>query len=142
MTTLSYNLIYGGLNTSGGTTEQTLSANVPEILVLEDAGLSDNTTPDPANNNIVLLHDGVYYVSFSCSFSGSSNSVVSMEVRINDLPTVILGTRKIGTGGDVGSMTFGYCVFANKSDNFSIWVKSDSTNITVVDALFFVNKIG
>lgn len=74
----------------------------------DDNGQSSNCTADAANDKITITRAGRYLVNHNSSFTGDTNNVTYFAAAFlggaekNDLHCV----RKLGTAGDVGSMSF------------------------------------
>ena len=69
-------LAYGQMYVASGVVSQTTSATPnawTKLTCFTTNDLNNNTTPDAANDQIVIANAGVYQVQFSCSFSATNN---------------------------------------------------------------------
>ena len=137
--------IYGSLSCFEETTQQD-NPDTGAILTCWDTnGASNGTTPDHTTDGITVDVTGVYEVAFQCSFSGTGSSVVKFRLRIDGVEQSFGCTRKLGTGGDVGSASFlapGVSITA--TEVLSVYVEMDGAtdDLTVVDAQMSVRMIG
>jgi len=96
------------------------------------AGILDNMTADVADaagaNLVVLVGGaGVYTLHIQADFSGTNGAVIKCRIFDTGVSTNIGFTRKIGTGGDVGSANaLGY-YDAEDGDEFSLRCTSDGS---------------
>lgn len=99
------------------------------------AGLYNEATID-ADSTIQVNQAGIYKIDFSMSFTHSTNNT-TVHISVfnstdNSEFTNIETERKIGTGGDLGSVSGTGLVQLDASDKISIRAKADNTgNLTV-----------
>ena len=110
-------------------------------------GNAANVTPDAATDTLQVGITGKYDGMFQVSFSGNGAHTCKFRLRVNDVETQFGCTRKLGTGGDVGSASFfapGIALTA--LDEVSIYVETDDAGngdiITVSDAQFSLKMVG
>ncbi len=137
---------YGHIAVVNGSTAQTGISSTPAKLTCWTTNeLSDNTTPDQANNEIVVGITGVYMVGLNCSFSGSNGTEFDLHIAVNGTLLTTKGKlrRKIGAGGDVGSSgitPIPVALTAGDAVSIYISVASGSKSATVEHADFVVNR--
>jgi len=89
--------------TTGGAGTQTPGTSFVLMDQWATNGLSfGDMTPDQANNKITVTNTGVYLVTASMSFTGTTNSIVSGAIFWNGVEQVVQFSRKLGTGSDIG----------------------------------------
>jgi hypothetical protein len=140
--------VYGSLTCFDGSTAQTSLGTTPALLTcFTTDGSANGTTPANASDSITVNVAGNYDCYFQCSFSGTNSANVQFRLRNNAVEQSYGCTRKLGTGGDVGSASFiapGITLAA--SDVLTIYVETDDAGggdqITVVDAQFCVRMVG
>jgi hypothetical protein len=140
--------VYGSIYTETGVGTQTVASGVPEILsqLIVDGASTADITPAAASNKITIDADGVYDLSFNMSFSGTGSSTwtVHLYENINGAGAAeAFGphiTRKLGTGGDVGSSSLNgiYTVANGDSVDLEIWIEGDGNDDFVLQSGNFV----
>jgi|GEM_PF-3984996 hypothetical protein len=144
---------YGSLEVESNSTDITISgtdtafgANAAQLLVFDTNGPSNGTTPDHTQDHITIDEAGTYLISFSVSFSGGSADTISAAFFINNKTTQLGSrmTRKLGTGGSVGSASHLAIATLAATDTVEVWFQNESAtaNITVEDACLSVAKLG
>jgi hypothetical protein len=140
-------LEYGGLAVKGGSGSQTLSTGTPsKITQFTNARFStDDITPDPANDKIIIGRTGLYYVGFHCSFSGTGNVTWDVYIYLNGLQQFGAFERKLGVGGDVGNASaFDVVDVTSAPWDIDLRAEPDGVNedFDVVHAGIFVFRLG
>lgn len=95
--------------------------------------------------DLVLTSGGIYKVSFSASFSSSSNNVlVNFRPHLNGSPGLIEVDRFLGTGSDTGVVAFNGILAYAPGDTIDIRVAVDSgtANLTFLAASFNAHRVG
>ena len=136
--------VYGAMYTKGGSTAQaSIGTSFVKITGFATDGASSGTTPDNANDEIVVGTAGVYFVAFQISFSGTNSETFTFNIHKADVEGAFQGVRKLGTGGDVGSMSVVGCITCAASDALALYVKATgaSKSITPVDMQLFIFRI-
>ncbi|MCJ7557510.1 MAG: hypothetical protein MUP90_11455, partial [Gammaproteobacteria bacterium] len=96
--TLAIGQIY--TNDAAGSQTLTLASTWYKVTQWDNNGFGANTTPDQANDKIVMDVTGLFIVSYQVSFSGSANSRYRFQVRWNGAQQLqTQATRVIGTAG-------------------------------------------
>jgi hypothetical protein len=133
---------YASLKTVDGVTAQTGITSTPVLLTTWDTnGDSNGLTADHTTDSITIDVDGVYDVDCDVSFSGSSNAIIQMHLRVNGVEEEEGMHRKLSAGGDVGSAGFNGGLTLSAGDVLTVYVESNITaSITPVDAQFRVNQ--
>ena len=97
---------YGALfENGGGTVINMATSGTYYQWVSSTAGISNNTTPSAASDDITIgaAGAGVYQIGFSVSFSGSTNTTFHWAIFIDGSKKDELDLeRKIGTSSDIG----------------------------------------
>lgn len=138
---------YGQIYTDAGAGSQTLSNGSFTLLNQFDSNgqSSSEVTPDASNNKITVTNTGIYFVSFSLSFSGTGS--VEWEGHVYWNNTVIpqcAFKRKLGTSGDIGTVaTQGIVDVTVGSTDFDVRVEPDgaSKDIAVAKASLNIFRI-
>ena len=146
---------YGKIYVEGNSTATTISgtqsdfgANAVQVAVFDTNGEPNNTTPDHTNDHITIDVTGEYIISATLSFSGEANDTYSFAFFKNNKGTQLgsRSTRKIGSGGDVGSASLSTIAALTATDTVEIWIQNEdgttNFNCTVEDASFYVARVG
>jgi len=147
----AYGKIYVESNSTATTisgTQTDFGANAVQVAVFDTNGESNNTTPDHTNDHITIDVTGEYVISATLSFSGEANDTYSFAFFKNNKGTQLgtRSTRKIGSGGDVGSASLSTIAALTATDTIEIWIQNEdgttNFNCTVEDASFYVARVG
>lgn len=153
MTTLGLPPAYGELTVEGNASELTISgtqsdfgANAVQVTSFDTNGESSNSTPDHTNDHITIDVAGTYLIQCSLSFSNGSSDTISFAFFKNNKDTQLgtRGTRKLGTGGDVGNAGLIAIATLAVGDTVEIWIQNEaaSANILIEDGSLQVIRIG
>jgi len=142
-------LSFGGISVyNNGTADTVATATWTQLTRFDTNDPSNNTTPDNTNDHITITKAGKYLVTMSCAFSGDPNVTWTGGVWKNNGGTQITNLqahRKLGAGGDVGSVSaIGIADFA-LNDTIEIWFEHNegvNKNITVVDCTLSIVQTG
>ena len=140
-------MAYGGMYVHGGAGSQTVSSGTPvKMTQFVSSMTSSGVTPDPTtDDDLTVLRPGIYLVGFQLSFSGSLSSTWHIHVRKNSVQVDDIGcTRKLGTGGDVGSCSAAGVVSLAANDVLTIYIEPDgaSKDFDLNDGQLYVTQIG
>jgi len=95
---------YGMLAVEGNSTAETTTDATPRKIanfgVEKDNGVA---TAAHATDGITVADAGDYYITAFCSFAGTLSKTFHVEIYKDTTGTGVALTRKLGTGGDVGS---------------------------------------
>lgn len=136
---------YGILNANDvSVAESTVDATPRQVTAWSIDGLSFNTTPDHTSDDITIDIDGDYTVEVSVSFSGTSSKTYRLEIYKNGSPTGFACMRKLGTGGDVGDVSFSGFISLSTNDTVSVyqWSTDGGTAMTITDAQMKLERLG
>lgn len=102
-------LVYGEIYTEDNTGQQELTTSMALITNFDTNGLSNQTTPDQANNKITIKKKGVYKVCASISVesvTGGGAFDIEIDVFWNGTtqPQLHAHRSMSGGGGDIGSI--------------------------------------
>jgi len=140
----------GMLSVAGGSTAQTGIGSTPVLFTGFDTdGPSENTAPDHTIDGITVGQAGGYSVQLQISFSGSNSTTFTFEIyKLSVSPPSALAqpirfTRKLGTGGDVGSGSCQGLVHLLENDVIGVFVNADTegNSITPVDAQLTAQRV-
>lgn len=128
----SYGILYTYEgDTSSPEASQTASATATLLSTWTHNGLSNGMTVDHTADKITATVAGTYEVDVSVSFSGQLNKTYEIEIYLDDIsasPTPVKTgfefTRKLGTGGDVGSAGCVGIVEMAVGDSVMVYMKS------------------
>jgi hypothetical protein len=136
---------YGVLNVNDASTAETLVDATPrQVTAWTIDGLNHNTTPDNTSDDITINLAGDYSVCVSISFSGTSSKTFRLEIYKNGSGTGFACKRKLGTGGDVGDVSFKGIIALAATDTIEVyqWSTDGGTALTISDAQLLVERIG
>ncbi len=107
-------------------------------------GSSHGVTPDYTDDSLTIDVEGIYDINFQCSFSGTGNSVVKFRLRVDAVETQIGCTRKLGSGGDIGSCSFIGQGFLPLGSVLTVYIESDGAtdDFVIEDCQLSVNMVG
>ena len=120
----------------------TLSLSVEDtwykIADYDLAGVSNNVTVSTADDKLTVSNAGKFKVSAQISFSGSVNSTYETAVFVNGaIQNNVQSTRKLGTGGDVGTTMISGILDLSAADYVEVHIRctdGGSKTITVQDS--------
>ena len=143
-------LAFGEIYARDNTTTTSTSTTKTQILIFDTDGVSNNMTPDHAQDHITVVKAGMYKIDASISIKNSSGSahVISVEMYKNNGTGVfnnIHAGRTLGTGTDVGNLTMSGIGDLAVDDTIEFWITSDSgaaRTVTVEDINFCALQIG
>jgi len=137
---------WGIIYTNAGSGSQTLSTGWSKLTQFDSNGESQGAvTADATNNKLTLNAVGKFLILVQLSFSGSASVDWDLAIYWNG-SAIAAGSaeRKLGTGGDVGSVSIIGVVDATLSGNdIEIYVNPDgsSKNIVVEHGQVFVQRL-
>jgi hypothetical protein len=136
---------YGIMSAQGASTaESTTDATPRKIAGFDTDGISSNVTVDSTtDNDLTATVAGIYYAKLEASFSGTASKTFLCEIYKNASATGFSFTRKLGTGGDVGSASCSGIISLAANDTVSAYHSSTDggTAFTLVDGQLFLEKI-
>jgi len=141
-----YGEIYGAdLSTAQGSLGTTQAAIDFSTIGASD-GISNEVTPNVANDRIDVVHAGNYRVHWEVSFSGTGNAIFKFHLRIGGVEQARAAcVREIGTGGDVGNCGFDAMMTLAASDQLTIYVETDNgadtDTMTIEDCHFNIERM-
>jgi len=124
---------------------QTLSTGWTKLTQFDSNGESQGVTVDATNNKITLDTAGKYLTVVQLSFSGTGSVTWNLAVYWNG--SIVAGAcaeRKLGTGGDVGSVSILGIVDASSAGNdIEVYVNPDgsSKDIVITHAQLTVHRL-
>lgn len=125
-------------------TSQAISGTTWTKVTMFVAEQSNGATGDHANDKITVDVSGNYMVTANFSMKSSINNVTfTFAVYKNGAITGLLSQRKVGTGADVGSASFGGMVSCSATDDLELYVYADlGTNLTLTVGQLTATMIG
>jgi len=127
-----YGEIYVVGNSSGQTTNAT-GGVFDKVTQFASDGVSSNCTNAAASDQITVANAGKYIAHLEASFSGTLSAQMKLRFAVNGT-TVAKSetTRKLGTGGDVGSASCHCILDLSASDIVTVYVASDGSSDSFV----------
>lgn len=137
--------VYGGIRVADGSTAQSGITTTPELFTGFAAnGLSSDMTADHTADSITVGTDGIYFVYFQVSYSGTGNAVVEFHLRVDAVEQAVGTHRKVAAGGDTASASFGDFLSLSAAEVVTVYVQTDQGGgaaITAIDATLLALKI-
>ena len=137
---------YGGLYVEDGVTAETTTDATPRKIggFTTVMPSSSTCTPSAATDNITVTDAGDYLVTAQMSFSGTLSKTFVVEIYNGTTATNLKCTRKLGTGGDIGSASVTGILTLAASDAISLYQSSTDggTAFTLADGQLTLTKIG
>ena len=91
------------LCTNNVTGEAVVDATPRVIAAFNSAPLAVGIAVSHVTNNLTVSEAGIYFAICSLSFSGTANATFEVRGFVNGVATDMYLSRKLGSGGDVGS---------------------------------------
>ena len=140
----SYNS-YAEMGFNNNSTSITLNTSYSPITNTSFAGTTLNDwTHSGGVLTAVTNSAGIYLVSASFNFNGSANTSYSLGISLNNSdPTNIIGSRKIGTGNDIGNISVWGLISISDGNTIRLKAKSSANNksITIKHCHIYLTKI-
>ena len=143
--------VYGIMSVQGNTTAESTVDTTPRIITAWGTdGLSNSLTVSHVDNYITCVSgfEGDFRVDLSLSFSGSNSASYQITIYKYDLSittwqdTGFSSDRKLGSGGDVGSLTLTGFVSLEVGDRLAIYQSTtDGSAMTVTEAQMAVERL-
>lgn len=137
---------FGSIYVTGGSTGQVPDVDPGELVTgFTTNGLdAGSVTAVAASDKITVGETGNYFVSLSCSFSGTANATFTFYVKVGG--SIVAGlrlVRKLGGGGDVGSACLQGIVSATAADDIEVFVFGGTApdSFTLVEANLVVTRL-
>ena len=128
--------VFGSLSAESNATATTISSSSTDFsnavqVTIFDTDQSESgvdTDQSAGNDHIVIKHAGWYNLDVSASFSDGNSNTISYAFFKNNGATQLGSrcTRKMGTGGDVGSTSGMGRVNLSVGDTIELWVQNES----------------
>ena len=119
--------VYGGIHLADGATPQAGITTTPEKFTgFALNGISSDMTVDHTADSITVGTDGVYFISFEISWSGTGNTTFQFHVRVDGVEQPFGDERRLGAGGDVGSVSFLAPLILSAAEVITIYVETDA----------------
>ena len=119
---------YAGAYVTGGVANITLGTVPKKLSSFTAATPTFNAEISIVGAVATVSHSGVYKVDFQSSFTGSTGSIYTIRLYKNGIPSSFAVSRKLGTGGDVGSCSFTSLLTAVTGATFAIYGSTDGNN--------------
>jgi hypothetical protein len=137
--------VYGSIGIGDGVAGQTLATDTPEKMTeWTHNGVANGMTPAFAADEITILHDGVYHVTFNVSFQGTTGETFQFVLRKDNVEVVPhISMHRKTSSADVGSGGIADNLTLVAGDVLSIWVESDAAGTPVwVESQLSAHRIG
>ena len=142
---LPFGEIYVADNATG---DSIATATTTQFLRFANNGESNLTTPDHAQDHIIIQKTGRYLVNVSFAFSGDASVDWTFHVHTNN-GTVefdnLHTNRKLGAGGDIGSASISGIAQFNAGDTVELWSEHGAgvnKSLTIQDCTLSIIQIG
>ena len=135
---------YGRISTAGASTAESTTDATPRKIAAFTAELDNGVAVAAhASDQIAIVDAGDYYVSAFVSFSGTNSKTYVVEIYVDGVASNIQFTRKLGTGGDVGSASCGGILTLAAADIVTLYHSSTDggSAFTVADAQLNVIRL-
>ena len=136
---------YGGLRVTGNSTAETTTDATPRKIAAFDTALpaSPLATVSAVNKSVTVTDAGDYLFLAQLSFSGTLSKTFVVEAYIDTTASNLQCTRKLGTGGDIGSASLCGILTLAAGEAVSLYHSSTDggTAFTAVDAQFAINRL-
>ncbi len=133
---------------ANNTADTVATATNTQVTRFAVDGVSNNMTPDHANDHITVTKAGMYLCMVSVSFAGDANVNWGFSVYKNDGNTEFTNVhshRKLNAGGDIGSISMSGIIDLAVNDTIEVWMKHAAgvnKDITVEDITMSLVQIG
>jgi hypothetical protein len=137
--------VYGSISIGDGSTAQALATATPEKMTEFLAnGVANGMTPAYASNQITIVHDGVYHVSFNLSFEGTTGETFQFALRKDGVEvSPHMSFHRKTSAADVGSGGFADNLTLVAGEVLTVWVETDQAGSPVwVEAQLSAHRIG
>lgn len=135
---------YGHISVLGGVTNQgSITATPAKVVGFAANGPSSNMTPSFGDDQITVGITGKYLLNAQVSFSGTASKTFLLRARIDGVVTTLGCSRKLGTGGDVGSCSFNGLLSLAAAEVVTLYVSSSDggTDFLLVDGQLALNRV-
>jgi hypothetical protein len=139
------------ISVEGNSTATTISSsstdwsNAVQITVFDTDGAENNATADHTNDHITVDVAGTYLILINLSFSGGLSDTYSFSAFKNNGATRLgpLATRKLGTGGDVGSAGLTALATLSATDTVEVWIQNEdaTSDCTIQDGSLTIIRV-
>lgn len=130
--------IYGGIYsiTTDAIAISAIGTTAKKLAAFSHNSPYNEVTPEYANDQITILTDGDYFVTFSIAFE--TNAVVDagrykFRVRVNGVESVIGTQRDMSGSSDAGSTGASGILSLSTNDVLTIYVESDDAGSDNID---------
>jgi|LauGreDrversion4_2_1035121.scaffolds.fasta_scaffold325156_2 hypothetical protein len=141
-------LAYAEMYIAAGTASQTTSSTpntFTKLTCFATNSLSNNCTPDQANDRVTIIQGGVYQVQFYCTFTNSNNKTFSFRLFNESTATAYANTVVKSTTTTTNPLFLAYSAIVAIGSGESIIVQvacaTASETIIVSDANISVIQV-
>jgi hypothetical protein len=136
---------YGHISVLGGATNQGSISSTPAKVTAfaADGPSSSDVTPAHGDDSITAGLAGKYETNFQGSFSGTASKTFLIRAYVDGVVTTIGCSRKLGTGGDVGSCSFTGILNLTAGQVVTAYVSSSDggTDFLLVDGQLSLKRV-
>ena len=129
----------------GSTAESTVDATPRKIAAWNVDGVAVNMTVDSTTDNDITADvGGTFIIMISVSFSGSSSKSYQLEIFKNGVATGFSADRKLGSGGDVGSISIHGVLTLVATDTVELYQSSTDggSAMTITEGQMVISRGG
>ena len=130
---------------AGSTGESTVDATPRKITAWNTDGAATNMTVDSTTGNDITADvGGRYIVMISVSFTGTGNKTYQLEIFKNGVASGFAVDRKLGSGGDVGSVSIHGKFALVATDTIELYQSSSDGGpaLTITEGQMVINRGG
>ncbi len=130
---------------AGSSAESTVDATPRKVAAWNTDGASVNMTVDSTTGNDITADvGGRFIVMVSASFTGTGNKTYQLEIFKNGSASGFAVDRKLGSGGDVGSVSIHGMFALVATDTIELYQSSSDGGsvMTVTEAQMVINRGG
>ena len=119
-----------------------------QVADFTENGQSAGVTPDHTNDHITVVDGGDYFIHLAATISGSGSQTFELQVQKNNGGTPfdnVHVSRKLGAGGDSGSVMTAGIVPLSANDTVEVWARCTSGNnksLTIEESTLIVIRVG
>jgi len=137
---------YGTIYVQGASTAQGSITTTPGAKMTGFGGngeSSSDISADHTDDSLTVSVAGKYMVNCQLSFSGTASKTFHFKAHVDGAASLLGCSRKLGTGGDVGSCSFSGILDLAAAEVVTVYVYSSDggTSMTLVDGQLTLTRV-
>lgn len=136
---------YAAMWIYNGSTTQVIGTSLTKMTGFAVSSSAGALAASTSNSNIAVSVTGKYFIFAQLSYSGSANTTFAIFPYVTSTGQQTVGCkRKLGSGGDAGSASFGGIITLTAGDTVELQIMADSEakDFLPIEAQFVLIKIG